>query len=1707
MGKLKKSVPVMNDRSVTNTVSTGGGGTFFEQHVDALFLALLLVRAPLPVLKGCQVEEVHLQTEHLGWQTDDVLVVAARPDGVVRRLAMQVKRRFTVSEKDDTCKKAFGDFWADFRGSEFDAAKDRFALVTLRGTDVLLDKFNSLLDCARASADGADFVRRLEVDGFLSITARGYAAAIRKIIEDAGPAAPTDEEFWRFLCVLHVVSFDLNTASGQTEAWIKALLGASVNEADPLAAAEASWRELLELAGAGMPAAAHFRYEDLSEGLRNRHGQIDTRAAQVIRALSDHSEITLDGIKTTIGPTTEITRDALTNQVLEALNENQVVLISAPAGFGKSAVAKSCVRLLDEELYCLAFRAEEFSVSHIDQMLVQAQVPTNGTELLGMLAGQGRKLAIVESVERLLEASVRDAFGDLLNLAQKDRSLGLLLTCRDYSLETVSSALLSEAGLRFKIVEVPPLTDEELAQAVAAVPQLTNALKHESLNRLLRSPYLLDKAAQMDWSATEGLPSDEREFRRRCWGEVIRRNAAAAEGMPQRRERAFEEVALRRARQLRPFVAVGDLDAGALEVLRADSLIVASSEVSSMVAPGHDVLEDWAIIQWLGERWVLHEYAAGPLAEDVGGFPAIRRAYRKWLLELLRCETEAATDFVLSAFRNPALPSYFRDDTLVCTLQSSSAREFLERHQEALFADGSVLLVRVTHLLRVACKTPLWWFRDTAPVPSQMLVASGEAWPAVLELVLTGLDDLVPQHTPILLGLIEDFASSIDWREPEPKGFEESAKIAFRLLGGLDDYRMGDMRKRTLQVIAKVPRGDAEAFRGLVDRAMADERGDRLSDEVSEILMGGIDGWNACRFLPEEIVRLAKARLLLHEEDLGVDDWHRGSSINVEPCFGIQEHVHLDSFPASSMRGVFLPLLRHHPRRAADFIIELLNHTGSWYGEQRWPYHRLEPAGQITIEVPEEIAVTQWANPRLWNLYRGLSVGPYILQSALMALEAWLLEICDLEGVDVEPWLLKILRESNNVMATAVVASICNAHPEKSGRAALALLSSRELIWMDRARIVQERGQSAMLGIFPCFGINQFYEDERKKSNALPHRGHDLEALAVKLQLIEERREAVFEIIDRHRAAVPPAEEQSEEHRLWRLALHRMDVRGFRAVEEAEVESSAEPASEQGETREKRIYLGPGEIEPDVQELIDQHAPVAAQQERDLSLLNWGNAAWEGRESAHLDIGDWETFLARARACDGEPEPEDFARGGPGMIAAVCARDHWDEMSPEDQVWCVEKLIWEIERECDNEDEMTRHSRGAFQPDRQAAYILPGLLGRDVPEKQRARIREVIAKALTHASDEVAAYAAEGIGVFSMGNLRPFSDGCVAAIAAGARLTSERLVEEREKPYEERLRSPELRREVVPTVRAAIINQSCDLATELDGLDLDDWPGKQAAATILQVFGYQPGSDLAIRFHRWIAQWIVSVWDKEQEDRERHGRRDHRFEQDCFERIARFALKLRASDACDVCAPFSTAVGKHTRDTTHFFKKLVIEEDRCVGETSFWDLWQGFADEICAAPWIERLDARYGYGKELVSAIFLGGGWKENIRHWHRLKGQAHRIDTLASLFRGSATALEAYCRFLHDIGETSLPQAFVIVADSLAAGEPSAMLSRQNTVFLLDSLLRRYIYAEPLRLKSDRAIRSAVLSLLDHLVEAGSSAAYRMRDDFVTPLSGSVSR
>ena len=161
--------------------------------------------------------------------------------------------------------------------------------------------------------------------------------------------------------------------------------------------------------------------------------------------------------------------------------------------------------------------------------------------------------------------------------------------------------------------------------------------------------------------------------------------------MPQKRAIAFLEIAKRRSQKLDPFVAADDLDFEVLQQLRDDGLTVTKDNDDGLVATGHDVLEDWALLEWLSHQWRRHTDDIPAFLAQIGTFPALRRAYRRWLTEWLDAEPADADLFVLAVLGGSAEP-HWRDDTLAATLLSSNAGNFIRRNETFLVANGLALL-------------------------------------------------------------------------------------------------------------------------------------------------------------------------------------------------------------------------------------------------------------------------------------------------------------------------------------------------------------------------------------------------------------------------------------------------------------------------------------------------------------------------------------------------------------------------------------------------------------------------------------------------------------------------------------------------------------------------------------------------------------------------------------------------------------------------------------------------------------------------------------------------------------------------------------------------------------------------------------------------------------------------------------------------------
>lgn len=1688
----------VNEARIASPAATGGAGPLFEQHVDAYWLALLLVRAMPPILLDCVVSEVHLQTNRLGWNTDDVLIAGERGAGGVRKLVVQVKRSFTVSASDAECVKTIQDFWKDFRAAErFTAEVDRFALVVRRGSSALLSDFAGLIDCALAARNAAEFEQRLGTPGLVSAKAVAYCGEIRKIIEAHEGRTASASEMWPFLRVLRLIHLDLQTATAQHEALVKTLLAHTTAEPDPRASADATWNELLALAGHGMAEGRSFRLNDLPEQLRWRHVALAGTDQRALRALTDHAAPILQGIRSTIGDDVHLRRAPLVQNVIDRLDSSQVVLVAGPAGSGKSAVARDALARVCTDYFTCGFRAEELAQGHFDGTLQSAGVGANTVAVQAALASQDRKIVFVESVERLLEKTAREAFTDLLGLAARDQSLRVLLTCRDYSTDLVRDCFLVSTGVEHVVVQVPPLSDAELAEVGAACPQLARPLASETLRRILRNPYFLDKAAQIPWATDRPLPASERDFRALFWRQIVRDETHLADGMPQRREQAFEAITLRRARALTVYVSSADLDPAAVESLRHDALVASAETSPSLVAPAHDVLEDWAILRWIEKEHAAQGGSFTQLAGSIGPHPAVRRAYRTWVAELLDLDPTAADRLFESAVLDITTPMQFRDDTLVSLLRAPGAAAFLERNSASLLADNLDVFRRVIHLLRVACVTAPSWAPSGTNRAWLFNVPDGPAWAAVVHLVHQHREAFPAKDRLLLLGLLEDWAHSVTYTSPYPPGAESAAAIAHSLLPGYAASREDSPGRRIMNVIAKIPLSARPSFEALLRGSKADR--ERTTEEFREVIFAGLEGIPAGRDVPDVVIDTGLDYLLCREEHLHDRDY--GFSTDLELTFGIREGLRHDYFPASALRGPWMQLLSSHPDKGLAFFVKVFNHSADWYAHPRVP-ERVESPVETELTFADGTTRKQWINGRLWGWYRGTTVGPYVLQSLLMAFERWLLDYAKAHPEALNATLTDILRRSDSAALTAVVASVATAFPRAAGEALLALLSSPLCLMLDRQRMALEsRAPSGLSGLLPSRAEQRIYEEERKQADALPHRHYDLEQAIANLQL-GPLAPRVHQILDRHRAALPPTDQQHDDHRTWRLAMHRMDLRQY-TVSEVEVTLAEPTPGDDVPARRRLLRFDPREPEPDVQEMVSASAARWGTLDARMRLLMWGHQTFKHEEGATADPALWQEHLQAARVPEdgADPSAVGLTRGGPGIVAAVCVRDHWEELSDDERGWCVRRVCAETTAHADVWDETARAQRYDMAADRACAWVLSRLLGKAFTDADRSDVQTAFMAALTHATDEVRWYAVWGVADHLWTIDRDLAVRSINALALEAALLEKAWRGQERRRYDRRRAMMAIMAETATFVRGAFWKDGGIPSDAYDRLDASGWFGAAAEARALTILSRAPDDPMAVAAFAQAAQRLVDWW-KSDDRRRGHRERDHDDEIAITQRLQDFVMHTSPASAQSILAPILGALDKHGREAHWIIKGLTSVEDGQTNTPQYWLIWDLFADRVRTAAWLPDLDDDYCAGDEVISAIFLGSWWKDHIRHWKSLEGYAHHVHKLFEDLPPTARVLDAYVRFLYHIGEQSLPAAFVLISNRLRVGDAPTMLKNSNTIFMLEVLLLRHVYSRPLELKRQVPIRDAVLSLLDILVENGSSAAFRMRDDFVTPVA-----
>jgi len=228
-------------------------------------------------------------------------------------------------------------------------------------------------------------------------------------------------------------------------------------------------------------------------------------------------------------------------------------------------------------------------------------------------------------------------------------------------------------------------------------------------------------------------------------------------------------------------------------------------------------------------------------------------------------------------------------------------------------------------------------------------------------------------------------------------------------------------------------------------------------------------------------------------------------------------------------------------------------------------------------------------------------------------------------------------------------------------------------------------------------------------------------------------------------------------------------------------------------------------------------------------------------------------------------------------------------------------------------------------------------------------------------------------------------------------------------------------------------------------------------------------------------------------------RYDPHFEHDLVDAACRFLLQLRADDALEVLIPIFEAAPRSPEKAADLVRWLILHQGDRTPAATLWALWQRFVDDFVKRADEKKIDDEYSEEAKLLRELFLGGNWNEQ-RDWLPLHGETERIRAFFQRLPPTERGFEYYAYYLAKAGTPTLPSAIGEYAVKLRDAELPTLLLNETAVFYLEEILTRLIYGGNSVIRTEKGLRQATLYILDALVAVGSSCAYKLRDDFLTP-------
>jgi hypothetical protein len=1659
---------------VMSAVATGGGGGIFQARVGALYLANMLTGLPTAFcLHGCRVETVRFEARYTGAHTDDIYCQISR-SGTTWHQFIQCKRGLNATAGDTDFIDSLQGAWRDFLrvdGTPFVRGHDVLVIATIAPATPANQAAKRLCELSRASVDLEDFLLKLESKLF-DRRHKDTWAAFKTVSQATLGDKYTEELVFELLLHLRVDIHDLANDSSQELSLVQALL----TSGQPGDSGEAVWDGLFAYVqehGISVGTVTRKTWPSTAKaGLQEMVSRLSIQRGlgSAAERMSERALMQLSLISAKLPNDTHIPRGDCVARVLATLDERQLAIVTGGPGAGKSAVVSELAPLLRESGPLFFFRADELEAPGLAAVQSLQGLPDPVLSLSAMLRA-GRPTVVIDSMEKTLEGSNRGALEELLALVRQNKQARLCVTTRSYALNSLYLNFLS--SLEHQVVDVPSLTDAEIAAAVAGSALEDAVSRDAGVREVLRAPYYLKLA--FTYIATQGTlpPASGNDLRRLLWKERVAPSKSPA-GMATRRQAAFDEVCYQRTDRFAQFVDAPS-DAEAVAALIQDSVLAKDS--TDRVAPAHDVLEDWSLIFRVEREVRSAERDWSALFARLGSHAGMRRALRSWTAEKSAVGDEDAYTLLEAALRpDLAMPQLWRDEVAIGLLRSERVEELVAKLGSSGAFNNAALLQRLSHLLRVACKGPTSLdYSQLAGDPANkeilarigMAAPVGKAWDVMTSLVNKALPSLPPEAHGWVVQLAEDaIAHNAQWWEPSHRVLDVFNLAEHYCWRDNDPwYRERSIGRRFYALLCSTCGADGPRFKAYIDAlierlAQATESRDGYAEERLEYLTDFKHSREASCFHPE-LVRRAFQTLYVETEPQG----HRRFGMNGwEADMGLSERAAHAFWPASVMQGPFRNLLLFSFAKSLVFVVDLCNHAAENFAKNRPDQVSLIEAAESPNGRPHI------HDGRLWAAYRGMSVSSDILASALMSLEERLLIEAKPQPELIKQALEHILDRGTSSFTTSVVASLMMAHPSLVTEKMLGIFKCPWFFVDDFSRCQQEPLALAIHGGHD--GLDSERQKERIASKNLPHRRYNLEDLALQLQLGRlDLRDAIFAILDQHRAVLPPYPEDAHS---WRIALKRMDLRELKVGKQVD--------------GGRAVTLEVANLEPELQQASARAGERLQWMNRLSAIQLWATAIT--RPDISSDPNRADSFSSPTDVYDEFLKVrEEFTGEDSAMLIGLqddlpCALiQRWPEDSSPALQWARDYLI---ETTAQKPDKDTWVRRGPMEGELRVRTLvtlasrspslpnMPTALANIVTEPVW-KVRRAAANAI---SDVVRARQPELAAVLTWG-LAHYAE------------TLETMISQ---PRGRRRDLVDSARDasVKALLRALANGKPGEMPVPTSLVAAKEWTIALDAART-----ESPGTWRV----RALSALVRLMADQEGKPRVDHHDPEHvdfeaRWETGDLLASELLAQPSREGPAFELladCLKHAPELSERVLEST----LMASMKQEYANAEAFWRVWDGAIAIVLADPSL-RTRSRRSYSrfdKVLRTLLFCSVPWLNTRYDLPLLQRRPDFIAHCLMAAGDSRPALENLLRLMAGIGQTqAVPAAVPQLRDAIRSA-PADLFDDGNCLWNAETICRVAVHEHRLALMRDVTLRRATLDVLDRLVDAGSSLAFQLRD------------